>query len=87
MQILHDEYQVPLQVNAATITDKQDFFTNRWLSWAIKNDLVDVISSDAHSTKTRKCRMYQSYQIIKDKYGDQAAHDLCINNAAKLLKI
>lgn len=77
MAALHDVYRVKTQMNAQTLLLRKDFFTRRWADWAMREELIDIIASDAHNTGTRACRMKECYELLKQTYGRALALRLC----------
>ena len=84
LEELHEEYQVVMQVNAATFV-KAGFFERRWLDKLMKRGFIDLISSDAHNVESRRFRMHECYDILKKDYGEDAARELCHDRAKSII--
>ena len=84
---LHDTYRAKTQVNAQTFLLKKDFFTRRFIAWAMAERLIDIAASDAHNTSSRACRMMDCYQFIAQAYGEACAHRLCVTAPREALGI
>lgn len=72
-----------IQVNASSINGKYGFKIKRRVMKLIKNDLVDIVSSDIH--ETRENGMAKAYNIITKKFGTEMANKLFKENARKLI--
>lgn len=85
VQELRDHFDVHMQVNASTLIDHQSLGTRLWLRSCFKAGLIDLASSDAHNTSTRRCRMRDCYQSLLDAYDEETARFLCHDCACELL--
>ncbi len=84
MEELHDDLEIVLQVNCSTAMDR-GFFSGRWFRKAMKLDLIDLISSDAHNVTTRRCKMLKCYETLKADYDKDTALRLCRETALEIL--
>lgn len=82
---LKDEYQVLMQVNAATILEPTGIFEKIWLKRALKADLIDIVASDAHNLGHRNNVLKQSYERILKEFGEEQAQRMYIANPRSLL--
>lgn len=76
---LRDGYNVLIQMNAGTILDKKGFIIDRWKDKMLGAGLIDIVASDAHNTRSRKCRMWQCYKHCAERYGQDMARKLFID--------
>lgn len=74
-----------LQVNASSITRPRDHKHKKFVHKVLKNQLVHVISTDAHRCDHRRPRMKEAYKIVSKKYGQEYADDIFRNNAIAIL--
>ena len=84
LEELHDDLDIIIQVNCSTALD-HGFFSGRWFRRAMKAELIDLISSDAHNTTSRRCRMMRCYESLKNDYGKDTAMRLCRETALEVL--
>ena len=84
LEELHDDMDIILQVNCSTAMD-HGFFSSRWFKKAMKMELIDLVSSDAHNVSTRRCRMMTCYESLKADYGKETARRLCRETALEIL--
>ena len=82
---LHDDYQIVMQVNAATIASG-GFFTHQWLKKMMRASCIDLVSSDAHNVTNRRFLMKEAFLVLKREYGRPIAMELCRDNARAILK-
>lgn len=85
MEEMHDGFNVLMQMNASTICDKQGFFEDRWVDQALKCGMIDLVATDAHNTKERRCRMKACYDMLCQRYGKAYAQHLCIEVPTEVL--
>jgi len=85
LEELHEEYQIIMQMNAATVA-YAGFFARQWLRKVMRMGFVDLISSDAHNLKSRRFCMNECYEALKREYGKKAALELCRDNAMEILE-
>lgn len=83
---LYEEYQVIMQMNARTVLHKQGFLMDRWIRKVIEEGWIDIIASDAHNTKSRRCCMRSAYQALERDYGMEEAQRLCVDNPKMILE-
>jgi len=77
---------VVIQVNCKTITLGRLNKTYRYITNLINNNLVHVISSDAHNTSSRQFMNVKAAKIIENKYGSKTKDKLFRDNLLKILK-
>ncbi|MDO5403723.1 MAG: capsular biosynthesis protein [Eubacteriales bacterium] len=69
-----------IQINADSVLGENGFSIQRVVKWLLKNELVDIIASDAHDAKSREPKLFKCYQYVAKKYGEEYAyymmHDL-----------
>lgn len=74
-----------MQVNAASIEGRLGFITKHKVIKWIKNGLVHLVASDAHTTHTRIPNLSKSAQIIEKKCGIEAVQELYHDNQQKII--
>lgn len=87
VELLREEYGVKMQMNCNTVINKRGFMMDRWTRKMIENGYIDYVASDAHNTSSRPCGMRKCYEILYEKYGEEAADELCFENQAELLML
>ena len=85
VQKLREEYGVYMQMNANTVTTKKGFFFDRWVRHMLDEGHIDCVATDAHNVTTRACNMRLCYEMLKERYGREAALDMCGGFQRKLL--
>lgn len=74
-----------IQINASSITGDMGFKMKMYLKKLLKNQLVDFISTDAHSDGRRSPRIAECFKYISKKYGEAYALLLMRDNALKVI--
>ncbi len=82
---LREEYGVYMQMNANTIIRKKGFFTERWVRKMLESGYIDCVGTDAHNTSTRPCSMRLCHEMLRSRYGEETADQLCGGFARELL--
>lgn len=85
VKMLKRESFVYIQVNAYSILNINKLFCDPWLKRLLKEELVDIVASDAHNTNSRVCKMSEAYNIVKMKYGIDFAERIFRKNAGLIL--
>lgn len=74
------------QINADTVSGKQGRkMRNRMLD-LIHNDMVQIVSSDAHGIRHRRCYMKEASTVVRKKLGPRYERRIFKKNASKILK-
>lgn len=84
---LKERYHVIAQMNCATVLERKGLFGDRWVKHALKDDLIDLVSSDSHGVHTRSCRMKECRDRLEKDFGQAKADRMCGGLAAELLQI
>ena len=74
-----------IQCNVAAIIGEEGWGTKQFCKKALKHGWVDVVASDSHDKKKRKCYMEDAYDYITEKYGEKLAYRLMIKNPKKII--
>lgn len=74
-----------LQVNAGAIKGFEGFGKRRLVNYLLKNQLVDVVASDAHNLTNRKPNLKNAYKTVLKKYGKAYADLIFFENAKKII--
>ncbi len=74
-----------IQCNAAAILGEEGWGTKQFCKKALKSGWVDVVASDSHDTKKRRCYMEDAYDYLTEKYGEKLAHRLMVKNPKKII--
>lgn len=84
-RLLREKYGARLQVNAETFLTRQPYHLRRFLKHAVKEGLIDFISSDAHNQTRRRTNLTICYAAIAREFNPDTAVRLFITNAAVIL--
>lgn len=79
------KYGVLFQVNSGSITGKNDKKIQKLVFKLIKNGFVEFVGSDVHSFRNND--MDEAYSIIKNKFNNEVAEKIFVNNPKELFKI
>jgi len=77
---LKDKYQLFLQIDADCILNEQKYFTYRMIKQFLSKGLIDFVSSDAHDTEKRKCKMSVAHAKLSSLFGESNADQLTCNH-------
>lgn len=75
-----------LQLNAGSILGNFGQLVKQVSHYLLNANLVHLIASDAHDTKSRPLRLRAAYHYIGEKWNREKADQLFIENPARLLK-
>lgn len=79
LRSIKNEYEVYYQVDADQIFKGTNHRTNKAVTWAIREELIDWIASDAHDLLQRKCNLQAAYDTLEAEFGRTAADRLTGN--------
>ena len=82
---LKDRYGVLMQVNCSLFAHKQSFLRKRWIKALMKDELVDMVSTDTHDMPGREPAMAPCFDALKRDYGEETALYLTRDHARELL--
>ena len=74
-----------IQMNAGAVIGEEGWSSKNFCKKALKQGWVDLIASDSHGIKKRVCYMEDTYDYIREKYGEKLAHRLMIKNPKKII--
>ena len=74
-----------IQMNADTVIKARGLMGDRWVRQVLRDELIDVVGTDAHSADSRPCRLGEAFVALTGMLGEERALDLCVRNPAKLL--
>ena len=77
---LREECNVKVQINSSAVLDSCRLFGDYWVKRILKEDLVDVIASDAHNTSSRPVCLGDAYQFLQKNYSEELADQLTWKN-------
>jgi len=75
-----------LQVTAQSITGDFDAAPMKCALWMLKNNLVHVIASDAHSPVGRPPILSKALKVVSDKLGEEAAKKMVLEHPRMILE-
>ena len=87
IETLKEDYGVRMQINAATLCEKQSFLTKHWRKKVLEDGLIDMVASDAHNTGERCCRMLKAWEWLREEMGQETADRLCGECQRELLAL
>lgn len=74
------EMNMILQVNAMSVTGKTGKLTQKFVIKALKDGLVDLVASDAHTTRNRCPKLMEAAKMVGKKCGKGAVDRMFIEN-------
>ncbi len=75
------------QMNSRTVWDaRENLLRRHHIRRLLDGDLVDFVSSDAHSPDRRPVSLDRAYEALRQKSGPEKAAALCGGNIARLLR-
>ena len=75
-----------LQVTAQSITGDFDAAPMKCALWMLKNNLVHVIASDAHSPVARPPILSKAVKVVSDMLGEEAAKKMVLEHPRMILE-
>ena len=75
-----------IQVNAGSVVGTAGSKAKKFVKRLMKEQIVDLIGTDAHSSGRRAPRMQECAKYIYRKYGENYARDMFHDNAEKILR-
>ncbi|HHT9137707.1 MAG TPA: tyrosine-protein phosphatase, partial [Candidatus Wunengus sp. YC60] len=86
MVVRYVEMGAILQVTAQSIVGDFDAAPLKCVLWMLKNNLVHVIASDAHSPVARPPILSRAVKIVSDMLGEEAARKMVLENPGTILE-
>lgn len=80
------EMGAAIQVNASSILGHVGRESKKYTKKLLKNGLVDVVATDAHSAGTRAPRISECAEYLVKKFGQEYAEDLLIYNPERIIE-
>lgn len=77
---------VVTQVNSLSVTGEEGKHIQKFIKKLIKEGLVDVVATDAHTTERRAPRMKKAAGYIEKKFGTDMMERLLIDNPGKIIR-
>lgn len=74
-----------IQVNCESILAKNKTNESETARLLVQNQMVDILSSDAHDLEYRKPNLKKCYSLIEKRYGKKTADKLLFDNAMSLV--
>ena len=81
---LAEDYRVIMQMNCATIIEKQGLLNDRWRNKVLEEGLVDLVATDTHNLSNRPNRLLRCHEVLTERYGEEYANRLCAENQHRL---
>lgn len=79
------ELGAEIQINAQSVLGWPSKMYKKRVAKLLKDELVDYVGTDAHSTRTRAPRIKECAEVLAKKFGKIYAEDLLYYNAKKRL--
>lgn len=83
---LIDDFNVLIQVNAHTVTEKPSFFRRKFIYGLFEEDLVDFVGTDTHDMSSRHPNMKEAYARLSEWLGSEKADALTGGNQKMLFE-
>ena len=80
-QYLREKYGALLQINADFVLRRKTFRESRFLKKALKQELIDLVASDAHDIHDRRTRLMDAHAVIAPHYPQQFVRNLFTKHA------
>ena len=75
-----------IQVNSSSIMGKNRKEAEKTSKILLDNNMVHFIATDAHSSEKRRPIIDETYNYVADKYGEELAEILFVENPSKVIK-
>ena len=75
-----------IQINSDSVVGTAGSKVRKFVKRLMKEQIVDLIGTDAHSSGRRAPRMQECAQYVCRKYGESYARDMLHDNAEKILR-
>lgn len=75
-----------MQVNASTLTGKMGMGVKRYMKKLLKEDLIHIVGTDAHSSRHRRPKMKKCLRYIQRKAGASKRRELTESNPATIIR-
>ena len=82
-QRIKRNHHVYFQVNCQTVIEKKRFLKAREINGWFEDGLIDYVATDQHNCTSRRTRMREAYQILREEYGTRYANRLVGLNRRK----
>ena len=76
IEILKDEYDILMQVNAETILNPVGLMEKLWLKKVMKEEMIDIVASDTHNLGSRGNVLLESRNKVAKMYDEETADKL-----------
>ena len=78
---------VLIQTNASSVAGGQGFVTKLYLKKLLKNELIDLIGTDAHHYESRTPEMGKCVEYLYKKYDEEYVDEILYKNAFKYFNL
>ena len=69
-------HNVLFQVNCQTVIEKKHFLKAREIKGWFEDELIDYVATDQHNRTSRRSRMREAYETLREDYGPKYANKL-----------
>lgn len=76
LETIRNDYGCYVQVNCDTVLKPRLFRERRFIRYALEEELIDVVATDAHDTARRPVRMRETYKKLRSIVGKRYAWEL-----------
>lgn len=77
---------VIIQVNSLSVTGDNGKDIAKYVLKLIRENLVDIIASDAHSDRTRNTNLLKAAKVISKKFSDEVVKELFIDRPQRIIE-
>ena len=81
------ERGVIIQTNASSVTGGQGFQTRQYIKKLLKNELIDLVGTDAHHYESRTPEMGKCAEYLYKKYDEDYIDRILYKNAMELFQL
>ncbi len=74
-----------IQVNSSSVIGKNGKQSKKICDILLSHEMIHFIGTDAHGSKKRRPIIKEAYKYVCDKYGDEKAESLFVNNPENLI--
>lgn len=82
---LREESMLKAQMNANTVLRARGLLGDRWVKRMLRENVIDLVASDAHNVSSRPCALGQAYTFLQKQFGAEMADRLCCGVPAALI--
>lgn len=86
LEELKSMFYMRIQMNCHTVLNPHGRQIKKFVSYMLKNGMVDYVATDAHNIRSRPVFMYDCYAVLEQEYGAHYAQALTGRNQREILR-